>query len=78
MNKRKEDYAELLHSRKDYYDSFYSNSSSIDHLDDNDEDLLSSEHFVKHLMPVNSKNLFVFLFLLVVMNLGLAILVLVN
>jgi hypothetical protein len=78
MNKTKEESVELLHNRRDYYETYYNNGNSTDLVEENEEDLLSSEHFVKHLMPVNSKNLFVFLFLLVVMNLGLAILVLIN
>lgn len=75
MDKRKDESADFLHSKREYY---YNIGNGTELIEDTEEDLLTSEHFVNHLMPVNSKNLFVFLFLLVVMNLGLAILVLAN
>ena len=78
MNKNKQESVDLLHKKRDYYETYYSIGNGSDLVEENEEDLLSSEHYVKHLMPVNSKNLFVFLFLLVAMNLGLAILVLIN
>lgn len=78
MNNNKDDGVNFLRQKRDSFDSYYNISNDTELIEDVEEDYLNSEHFVKHLMPVNSKNLFVFLFLLVAMNIGLAILVMMS
>lgn len=63
---------------QDNTDYLKSRGNGFESLDLNEEDIFSGEQFGNRLLPINSKNFFVFFLLLIVLNTCLAIVVMIN
>ncbi|PKM95984.1 MAG: hypothetical protein CVU84_04080 [Firmicutes bacterium HGW-Firmicutes-1] len=62
----------------DNLDSLKNKGNSFESIDLGEEDIFLDEQFGNRLLPINSRNLFGFFLLLIVLNAGLAIVVMIN